>query len=273
MISKTALKAKMITPSKNYALVTGASSGLGWHLSERLAELGYALIAVSNQPSGLEDLKKHLEQNYQFSVVTINMDLAKENSARDLFDQCEEQNLQVDILINNAGMLVYGEVISVEYPQAQSILHLHMTTPALLCRLFGEKMATRRQGYILNVSSISAVMPYPTISFYGPSKTFIRHFSRALRTELKPSGVTVTCLIPGAMDTPLHDPYDFNRNLAKKLGVFKNPDIVAHAGIKALLRNRAECKPGLLNKLSIWLLPFVPHFIIGLMYRRSRHQA
>ncbi len=257
---------------RNYALVTGASSGLGWYLSEELAKLGFNLIAVSNQPPGLEELKKLLERQYRVSAVTVDMDLANENSAESLFNYCEEQNLQVDVLINNAGTLVYGEAISVEYTRAQSILHLHMTTPALLCRLFGEKMAMGNKGYILNVSSISAVMPYPTISFYGPTKTFLRHFSRALRTELKPSRVNVTCLIPGAMDTPLHNTYNFNRNLAKKLGVFKNPDIIARVGIKALFGNRAECIPGLLNKLTICLLPLVPHFIIVLMYRRSRHR-
>ena len=255
---------------RKYALVTGASSGLGWHLSVELVKKDYNLIAVSNQPAELEELKKKLEQSYPVSVVTLNIDLARENSAKSIFDYCEEHSFQIDILVNNAGMLVYGEALTVEYSRAKSILNLHMTTPALLCRLFGKKMMKRGQGYILNVSSISAVMPYPTISFYGPTKSFLRNFSRALRIELKPMGVNVTCLLPGAMDTSLLKEYHFNPKTAKKVRFVKHPEKVARAGIKALFRKRSECIPGMLNKLSIWLLPFVPHFIIGLIYRRSR---
>jgi len=253
-----------------YALVTGASSGLGWHISQLLANRGYHLIAVSNQPSELQDLKKKLEEACPISVVTVNMDLAHDNAAKSLFDFCEENSYRVDVLINNAGMLVYGEAITLEYSTARTILNLHMTTPALLCRLFGEKMKENGQGYILNVSSISAVMPYPTISFYGPTKSFLRNFTRALRTELKPDGVQVTCLLPGAMDTNLFGAYQFDLKKVKKVRVVKDPEKVAQAGLKALFRNRSECIPGMLNKLTIWLLPLVPHFIIVLIYRRSR---
>jgi len=254
---------------KSYALVTGASSGLGLYLSAELVGKGYNLIAVSNQPEKLEELKKNLEESYSNSVITVNMDLAEENSAKSLFAYCEANNYQVDILVNNAGMLIHGEVLTVEYARAQSILNLHMTTPALLCRLFGKTMRQNGLGYILNVSSISAVMPYPTISLYGPTKSFIRNFSRALRTELKPTGVKVTCLLPGAMDTGLLKEYNSKLRLAKKIRVVKHPQKVARAGIKALFRNRSECIPGMLNKLTVWLLPLVPQSIIGLIYRRS----
>ena len=138
---------------RKYALVTGASSGLGWYLSVELVKKDYNLIAVSNQPAELEELKKKLEQSYPVSVVTLNIDLARENSAKSIFDYCEEHSFQIDILVNNAGMLVYGEALTVEYSRAKSILNLHMTTPALLCRLFGKKMMKRVQGYIINVSS------------------------------------------------------------------------------------------------------------------------
>jgi len=256
--------------ANNYALVTGASSGLGWHISHTLVRRGYNLIAVSNKPSELEELKKKLEEAYPVSVITMNMDLAEEKSAKSLFDYCEKHNFQVDILVNNAGMLIYGEALTVQYSRVRSILNLHMTTPALLCRLFGERMTKNGLGYILNVSSISAVMPYPTISFYGPTKSFLRNFSHALRTELKPMGVNVTCLLPGPMDTRLLQEYHFNLKKGKKVRVVKHPEKVARAGIKALFRNRSECIPGMLNKLTVWLLPFVPQFVIGLIYRCLR---
>jgi short-subunit dehydrogenase len=267
MTSKITPKVSENYPSKKYALVTGASSGLGRCISFELVGKGYNLIAVSNQPSELEELKKKLEETFPVSVITVNMDLAVETAAQSLFDYCEEHNFQVDILVNNAGMLIFGEVLTVQYSRALSILNLHMATPALLCRLFGEKMTNNGQGYLLNISSISAVMPYPTISLYGPTKSFLRNFSRALRTELKPMGVNVTCLLPGAMDTRLLQEYHFNLKKGKNVRVVKHPEKVAQAGIKALFRNRSECIPGILNKLTVWLLPFLPLSVIGLIYR------
>ena len=124
------------------------------------------------------------------------------------------------------------------------------------------------KGHILNVSSISAVMPYPTLSYYGPTKAFMRKFSRALRTELRPYGVNVTCLLPGATDTSLLEQLHFNRTMAKKWRVLKDPGKVALAGMNALFRNRAECVPGWLNKFVVWFLPWIPSFIIYLIYRR-----
>jgi len=250
-----------------YALITGASSGIGWHISKELAKRGYHIIAVSNQPEKLELLKKELEDTFTISVQTFSIDLSQEGAGKKVFEYCESNQLDVEVLVNNAGILVIGEVVSVDYSRAAGILQLHVNTPALLCHLFGEKMSARKSGYILNVSSISAVMPYPTISFYGPSKTFIRHFTRALRTEMKHTGVNVTCLLPGATATPLHDMHNVNIPLAMKLHVMKKPEIVAHAGVKSLFKGRAECIPGVFNKLIVFLLPLVPNFIVEWIYR------
>ncbi len=254
--------------SGKYALVTGASSGIGWHLSLQLARRGYHIIAVSNQPERLEELQKEVEQAFPVRVVRINRDLGSEEAAASVFRFCEENDLQVEVLVNNAGMLVYSEMSEAGYASVRSILQLHVTTPALLCRLFGEQMKTRGHGYILNISSISAVMPYPTISLYGPTKAFLRHFTRAIRTELKPHGVCVTCMMPGATDTPLNEHQPFNVSRGKRLGVVKDPDRVAGAGIRALFRNRPVCIPGLLNKILVYMLPLVPYPVISAAYGR-----
>ena len=129
-------------------------------------------------------------------------------------------------------------------------------------------MVMCRTGFILNVSSISAVMPYPGISLYGPTKAYLRCFTRAIGTEMKLYGVRVTCLIPGATATALYDQHNFNAPLLMKLGILKKPETVAKVGIKALFSGRAECIPGLLNKLIVFLFPIIPHFIIGLINKR-----
>jgi short-subunit dehydrogenase len=256
----------MNLPAK-YALITGASSGIGWHISKELAQRGYSIIAVSNQPEPLDNLKKELENTFSISVHTFNIDLSQEGAGKKVFEHCETNHLEVEVLVNNAGMLVIGEAVTVDYSKAAAILQLHVNTPALLSQLFGVKMSARKAGCILNVSSISSVMPYPIISFYGPSKTFIRSFTRALRTEMKHNGIKVTCLLPGATATALYDMHTVNIPLAMKLGVMKKPESVAHAGVKALFNGQAECIPGLLNKLIVFLLPLIPNFMIEWIYR------
>jgi len=246
-----------------WALVTGASSGIGWQISKQLAARTYNIIAVSNQETQLEDLKTKLEQSHKIQVLTIHQDLAREAAALEIYDYCQEQNIEPHILVNNAGMLLFGEMLDSDYGVMKSILHLHVNTPALLCRLFGVYMKEKGSGYILNVSSISSVMPFPTISVYGPTKTFLRYFTRAIRTELKPYGVHVCCLIPGTTDTPLNDPFGANMSLGRKIGIVKGPESVARAGIRAMFRNQPRCIPGLLNKAIVLLVPLMPQFILA----------
>jgi len=252
----------------NFALVTGACSGIGLHISKILAGKGYNILGVSNQADGLSKLKADLERSYEISVVTLDLDLAQEDSAANLHSFCRENKLPIEVLVNNAGMLIYGETAKVDPAKARSILNLHVITPVMLCRLFGEQMVAQNKGYILNVSSISAVMPYPTISLYGPSKSFIRHFTRAIRTELRPHGVNVTCLLPGATETSFYDGTGFSIGNKGKSNLSKSPEYVAAAAVNALFRNRSVCIPGVLNKLIVRFLPLLPYSIINLIYRK-----
>lgn len=256
--------------SEIYALVTGASSGIGWHISRELALRGYSVIAVSNQPEQLKKLKSELEEACQIDVQTLECDLAEAGAAESIFDFCQQKKLQVDVLVNNAGMLVFGEVVGADADKVRSILQLHMNTPVMLCRFFAELMAKNHRGYILNVSSISAVMPFPTISLYGPTKTFLRKFTRALRTELKEKGVNVSCLLPGATATSLYDTKNMNLSLAKRLGIMKKAELVARAGVKALFKRRAESIPGLLNKFVMRIIPLIPNGLISFLYRKMK---
>jgi len=251
-----------------YAVITGASSGIGWHISRELAARGYSVVAVSNQPEQLNKLKSDLEESWQISVQIIDCDLSETSAAERIFDFCQQKGLKVEVLVNNAGMFVYGELVRADIEKTRSILQLHMNTPAMLCRLFGELMAKNHLGYILNVSSISAVMPYPTISLYGPTKTFLRKFTRAIRYELQAVGVSVLCLIPGATETALYDTSNINVPLAMRLGIMKKPGEVARAGVAALFKKRAECIPGLFNKFTVRIVPLIPGILIRLIYKK-----
>ena len=252
---------------QKYAVITGASSGIGAKISHELAKKGYSIVAVSNQTRLLVELKNDLEKEFDIEVLSIDYDLAKNDAAHHIFDYCQKKNIAIEILVNNAGILVYGEVVNIDLTKTESILNLHMTTPVLLCRLFGGIMAKNKSGYILNVSSISAVMAYPLISLYGPTKTFIRHFSKAFHIEMKRNNVNVTCLLPGATNTPLYDKDKVNLPLATRLGVMKEPEYVAKAGLKALFSNKRESIPGFINKLTVMLLPLFPTAFIRYIFK------
>jgi short-subunit dehydrogenase len=253
-----------------YALVTGASSGIGWHMARELAARGYGILAVSNQGKQLKELKLQLEESYAVGVLTLDLDLARAESAREVIEYCRQNELEVEVLVNNAGMMIYGEVVQTGLEKVEEILGLHMHTPVLLCRVLGEQMQQNRKGFILNVSSISAVMPYPKISLYGPTKAFMRMFTRALRHEMKPKGIRVTCLIPGATATALYDTGKIDVPLAIRLGIMKRPEFVAKKGIRALFKNRPVRIPGLLNKFVVYLFPLIPPALIGWIYELVR---
>lgn len=251
------------------ALVTGGSSGIGFALAKELAQRGFHLLLVSNQEEELGKCKQQIEQQFPIRCYTLYKDLSATNSAQEIFDFCTQNNLDISVLINNAGILLFSEIVATPVKKVNAILQLHMYTPTVLCRLFGEQMKNEGKGFVLNVSSISAVMPYPGISLYGPTKTYMRYFTRAFRNEMKRYNVNVTCLIPGATETALYDPNRINLSLAKNLGIMQTAETVARAGIKALLKNKAECIPGFLNKLTVWVLPLVPSWLIRQIHERT----
>jgi short-subunit dehydrogenase len=261
-----------MSESLKYALVTGASSGIGWHIAKQLAAKGYGIIAVSNQGKELGDLRSELVKLYQVSVLTLDLDLSRSDAAAEVSEFCRQNKLQVEVLVNNAGILVYGEVMEADAEKVSEILSLHMNTPVLLCRLFGRQMQERQKGYILNISSISAVMPYPTIALYGPTKTFLRKFTCALRHEMKGSGVHVTCMLPGATATAMYEIKHLKVPLGMRLGIIKKAENVAKAGVKAVYNNRPVRIPGLINKFVVYFFPLIPPFLIQAIYKWVRRK-
>lgn len=255
--------------SNPFVLITGGSSGIGLALAHAFAARKYNLLLVSNQTDVLDECKSTFESIYGVKCNIFNVDMIAKDSALRIFEFAQTHAPDIEILVNNAGMLVFSEVVETPLVKLEAILQLHIQTPSALCKLFGEKMKANRKGHILNVSSISAVMPYPGISLYGPSKTYMRYFSRAFRSEMKLYNVNITCLIPGATETGLYDPNRVNLTLAKQLGVMQTADVVAKKAVDALFKNKAECIPGWLNKLTVISLPWIPSFVIEMINRHS----
>ena len=250
------------------ALVTGACSGIGRALADRLAALGYELVVVS-QRAELDIAADELRRDHGATVHAIRLDLARPEAAAELHDAVRARGLEVDILVNNAGMFFFGEAADAPPERANALLQLHVVTPSLLCSRFARDMRARRRGHILIVSSVSAWRDFPGISYYGSSKKYLRGFARALRSELAVYGVNVTCLAPGATATALYDPHVVPVELARRLGVMMDADAVALAGLRALFAGEAECMPGLLTRAMALAAVVAPQPLIDLVRRRA----
>ena len=241
-----------------YALITGASSGIGRHYVSELAARGYNIVAISNQPEQLKTLAEEITSKYGVKIITIDCDLAKEEAAQTIYDRCHSDGIDVEILICNAGMLLFSTLVATDPKRLTSIINLHCTTTTLLCRLFGEDMKHRRSGRILIMSSATAWLPYPTIAHYGATKAYLKNFASSLWYELRPYDVSVTAIYPGAVDTPFYTLSDKKRRLFRHLGIMIRPERLAHRAIRAMFRSRRRYVPGIFTKIVVALCSLIP---------------
>jgi short-subunit dehydrogenase len=249
------------------ALVTGACSGIGRAIAERLGALGYELILVSERPLELGRAADEIRARHGTTAHAFPMDLARPEAAEELHRAVSARGFEVDILVNNAGFFFFGEAVDAPVRRANAMLQLHVVTPSLLCTLFGRDMRARGRGHILIVSSISAWRDFPGISYYGSSKKYLRGFACALRSELAPHGVNVTCLAPGATATPLYDPDTIER--ARRFGVMLDASTVAEAGLAAMFAGQAEQIPGLVARAFALGMVLTPQWAVDLLRRRA----
>lgn len=250
-----------------YALITGGSSGIGLAFVNLLAEKGYNICIVSNQEQELNVLKHEIAAKYNVKCITLCIDLAQDNAAQDVYIFCKNELLSIEVLINNAGFLIAEEFINVSPQKINALLKLHTLTPTLLAQYLVQDMILQGKGYILNVSSSSAHMPYPLISLYGPTKIYIRNFTKAIRNELLNKNIYISCILPGAVDTNLYQIDSSLTKLGKALGIIHSPQFIAKKGLNILFKNKGESVPGFINKLSLIFLMFVPDFIIRFIFK------
>jgi short-subunit dehydrogenase len=251
------------------ALVTGGCSGIGLAIARQLATRGHDLVLVSERAQPLADAAAALRATHGVGAHPLTIDLARPEAADEVYETVRARGFEIDVLVNNAGMFFFGEAVDAPPARANALLQLHVVTPSLLCTRFGRAMRDRRRGHILIVSSVSAARDFPGISYYGSSKTYLRSFARALRSELSIYGVGVTCLLPGATATALYDSTRVNVDLARRLGVMMSPEAVAADGVRALFAGEAECMPGLFTRALALAATLTPQPVIDLIRARA----
>lgn len=228
-----------------YALVTGATSGIGIAISRVLARKGYGIVMVSSSLKHLEEAKKSMDKRFpKVKVYIIEEDLGIKDSALRLYNKIKKLGITVDILVNNAGFGLAGPSEKIDVKNDEKLLYLNMTAPTILCKLFLRDMYKRRKGSILNVASTAAFQPGPYNATYFASKSYIYSYSRAIRYEAKRYGVSVCTLCPGTTRTK------FFIKEGIKTPMWAMPaGKVAEYAIDGLEKDKAVIIPGNMNKI------------------------
>jgi len=250
-----------------YALVTGASSGIGLAYANVLAEYGYNLVIVSNEHDAIIERSREIMDKFPVQAIPVTMDLGRQESALELYNLCKEQGLEIEFLVNNAGVYHDKDYLDDSVQFNSLIFNLHMYTPAMLVWYFGKDMSERGRGYIINMSSVTSRFGIQRMSTYSSTKGFLQLFSRSLHVELHQKGVNVTCVRPGAVATTLYNlkPSAVKTGLA--LGYIITPEKLARKGVKAVLKGKAQITPGFSTKLLQVLVALIPTCALRLVRR------
>ena len=255
-----------------YAIVTGAASGMGRCYALQLAEMGYAVLLVDIYGNVAQELSEQRIRQFDVPAPVLCLDLTLPYAAEQIVNLCKEQEWRVEILINNAGMLITTPIEETEPDKLQRIMALHCTTPLLLCRQLIPLMKEQGKGYILNISSITAWMDWPVIGMYGCTKRFVKGYSRALRIECLDSPIGITTAIFGAVDTPLLSnlPFMCYRKLLMRLGFMISPEKATRLALKAMFRHKATLIPCISDRLVIMFCPLMPSFLLRILSKKIK---
>ncbi len=255
-----------------WALITGASTGIGKAISEQVAQQGLNIVAVARNQDNLNALQQDLQTQYGIEVKTISADLSDPKANHAINEKT--QDLDIGLLIPNAGIENNGAFIKNDLDAEYKMLALNTTSPMILSHVFAQRFQKRGGGGILLTSSLFAYQGVPFVSNYSASKAYILSLGEALNVELKPLGIDVTVLSPGLTDTGMTQnmAVDFN-----KMPITKHvPQVVARGGLTALGK-KATVVPGFINKFYAWENRLIPRSwpvnLFGLLISRARTEV
>lgn len=253
------------------ALITGASSGIGYELAKIHSSKKGNLVLVARRIDKLNSLKVELEQQYGVAVEVLEKDLSAKNAAQEVFDFTQSKNIQIDYLINNAGFGDYGPFINTSWNKQEMMLDLNITTLTHLCHLYLGEMTKRKSGKILNVASTAAFQPGPLMSVYYATKAYVLHFTEAIANEVKDKGITMTALCPGPTESGFYAAASLEGSKlleGKKIPTSKS---VAIYGYDAMLRGKVVAIHGLMNKLLSFSIRLTPRAWVVKVVRKLQN--
>jgi short-subunit dehydrogenase len=238
-----------------WALITGASMGIGYELARVFAANKFNLVLVARDEARLKRVADELRAQHGIETKILAKDLSLASAPQEIFDTLRDT--PISVLVNNAGFGWRGAFVECDLQhEALDMMHVNMDSLVALTRLFVPPMLARKQGRVMNVASTAAFQPGPFANIYFATKSFVLSFSNALAEELEGTGVTVTALCPGSTRTEFFERakmQNFRRD-----GLMMDAGIVAQAGYRGLMRGKRVVIPGMLNKFTATLANFVP---------------
>jgi len=233
-----------------YALITGATSGIGYELAKLFAKDQYNLVLVARDETQL-NLKADEFRAMGVDVKVLSKDLFNRAETLSIYQEVKSTGIEVEVLVNDAGQGIYGEFKDTELERELDIIELNVSAVVILTKAFLKDMLSRNSGMILNLASIASKAPGPWQSVYHGTKAFVLSFTEAIREELKETGITITALLPGATATDFFNKAGMNRSKIVQEEELDDPAKVAKDGYEALLAGRDKVISGLKNKIKV----------------------
>ena len=253
--------------TKQTALITGASSGIGYELTKQFAQNGYNLVLIARNEAKLNQLAADLEKTYHISVKVLPKDLSKAAAPDEIYEQLQAESIHVDVLVNNAGFATYGLFTEGDLNAELQMMQLNMVTLTHLSKLFLQGMLKRKTGKIMNVASTASFQPGPLMAVYYATKAYVLSFSEALANEVKDQGITVTALCPGPTESGFQQRAAMEESKLVNGQKIMDAITVAQVGYQGLMDGKTVVIPGLKNKVLAMTPRFVPRNMVTQIVR------
>jgi len=259
----------MATQQK-YALITGATQGIGYELAKLFVKDGYNLIIIARDQQQLDSCSAEFREQ-GVEVIPIACDLFNPDGARAVCEVVDTKGIFVDVLVNNAGQGVYGKFQDTDIDRELNIVNLNIGATLILTKHFLKAMVKRNEGKILNLASVASKGPGPWNSVYHGTKAFILSFSEAIREELKDTAITVTALMPGVTDTDFPNKANMNDSkLVQDKAAMASPAEVAKDGYEALMKGEDKVISGFRNQLQVKMMNMMPDDTVAAMTAKQQ---
>lgn len=240
--------------SRNTALITGSSKGIGYELTKQFAKHKNDVVLVSRSKEKLENFGQELEKKYGINVEVFPKDLSEPGSARELYNEIESQGIRISILVNNAGFSIFGNFLENDLEEELDMIQLNLVSITELTKLFGQSMLERGSGKILNHASTAGAYPVPKMAVYAAIKSYLISFSISLNNELSETGIDVTALCTPETDTDLFEKGNMDESKLSERDLL-DPEDVAEQGYKGLMKGKTIIVPGGLKRKLLFNLP------------------
>lgn len=252
----------MSEKTKPYALITGASKGIGKSIAYELAKRGYPLLLVARSDEELKVLSDDLKVKFGINAAIFPLDLSVNGASLKVKDWIKANSYRVGFLVNNAGYGVWGDFSKSSLNDQLGMMQLNMNVVVELSHLLVPILSQEKQAYILNICSTAAYQAVPTLAVYSATKAFVLSFTRALRFELAKTSISVTCFSPGPVATGFASRagLDALNKMAEKFNM--QPDEVAKMAVKAMFDKKSEVIPGFTNIISVYANRVLPKAFI-----------